>query len=411
MKRLAVVAALVGCTVAAAALLWHFRGIVGLFVLSLAVAATLRPMVERQRWLPRSQAVLLTYLVVAGLGLALAAFVANRALSDIQQLADALVVAYDRAWMRWPDGTALEQALAARLPPPDTLYESLAGEPGATMLAGALGVTLGLFDTLANLAVVLVLSLYWSLDQAQFERLWLSVLPTSQRAQARGIWRTMETGVGAYLRSELAQSVLAGVVLGLGYWLMGLQYPALLALVGALAWLIPWLGALLAVIPVMLTGVWALGGSVGLGLGAGLYTLAVLLALEFVVEPRLMARQRRSSLLVVLLALALGQAWGLAGLLAAPPLAAALHILFSQLFPQWIPAGDRRLAGQMADLAQRLAAVRADLAAAGEQAPPEMLSLAERLARLVTSAVEPNGAPSGGPAEAMPAQTSPPPTG
>jgi len=384
-----------------------------LFLLSLAVAATLRPLVERHQWLPRSQAVLLTYFVLTGLGLALAVFVANRALGDVQVAADNFVAGYERAWVQWPNGTPMEQALAAWLPPPAALYESLAGEQSTAMLSGALGVTLSLFDTLANLAIVLVLSLYWSLDQTRFKRLWLSILPTGQRAQARDLWRTTEAGVGAYLRSELAQSVLAGVLLGLGFWMMGLEYPTLLALGGALAWLVPWLGALLAVTPVVLVGALAVGGSAWLGAAAGLYTLAVLLTLEFVVEPRLMQRRRHSSLLVVLLALALSQVWGWVGLLAAPPLAVALHIVFSQMLAQLAPAGASQLADQIADLEQRLAAVRADLEDSGVPPSPETLNLLERLSRLVAAAPAPNPAspaPSAGPARTTPAKTAPPPT-
>jgi len=40
-------------------------------------------------------------------------------------------------------------------------------------------------------------------------------------------------------------SLLAGLLLGLGYRLLNLDYPALLALVSALAWLVPWLGVAL----------------------------------------------------------------------------------------------------------------------------------------------------------------------
>jgi predicted PurR-regulated permease PerM len=397
LKRLAVATAIVLATLAGAAALWHFRGVAGLFLLSLAMAATLRPLVERQMWMRRRWAVVVTHLAGLCLLLLPAAVAANLVLGELQMAADSFVLAYDQARMEWPSGTPVQQALAGWLPAPSALYEALAGEQGRTMAAGLLGVTVGLFDGLLNLAIVVALSVYWSLDQARFERLWLSALPTAQRVRAREIWRTMEGGVGAYLRSELAQSLLAAVLLGAGYWLLGLRYPALLAALGALAWLVPWLGAILAIAPAVLVGALAAGGSGWLALAAGLYSLAVLLVLEFVVEPRLVRRGRHSSLLVVLLALGLGQLWGLAGVLAAPPLAAALQILFSQLVPQVAAANAGQLAAQVADLEQRLAAVRAELAAAGEPAPPETRSLVDRLGRLLAEAPVPSAAPSGGP--------------
>jgi predicted PurR-regulated permease PerM len=80
-------------------------------------------------------------------------------------------------------------------------------------------------------AVILFLSIYWIINQIHFERLWLSLLPTGLRRQARDIWRTIEIDLGAYMRSELFQSLAAGLLLGLGYWALGSPYPVLLALI------------------------------------------------------------------------------------------------------------------------------------------------------------------------------------
>jgi predicted PurR-regulated permease PerM len=103
-----------------------------------------------------------------------------------------------------------------------------------------------------------------------------------------GIWRTVEPDIGAYIRGEVIQSLLAGLLLGLGYWLLGSPYPALLALAGALACLIPVVGAALAVIPVLLVGLLT---SVQLSLFTALYTLVVLIALGVWVKPRLFNRR------------------------------------------------------------------------------------------------------------------------
>ena len=77
---------------------------------------------------------------------------------------------------------------------------------------------------------MIILSLYWSADQMRFERLALSVFPKKHHQRIRQIWRSVETGVGAYVRSEVIQSVLAGIILGTGYGLMGVPYPTILAI-------------------------------------------------------------------------------------------------------------------------------------------------------------------------------------
>ena len=98
----------------------------------------------------------------------------------------------------------------AQLPPPSKLFEALTGDQGQLVLP-------------AILSGALII----------FERLWLSLLPSGQRKQARGILRTIEQDLGAYIRSEVIQSLLAGLLLSLGYWLLGSPYPTLLASVGA----------------------------------------------------------------------------------------------------------------------------------------------------------------------------------
>ena len=97
----------------------------------------------------------------------------------------------------------------------------------------------------------------------------------------------IERDFGEYVRSELLQSILAGVILGLGLWAMGIQYPILLAIFAALAWLIPWLGGVLAIIPVAIAG---FSQSIGLGIFATVFALGVLFFLDFLIEPRFIAQ-------------------------------------------------------------------------------------------------------------------------
>jgi hypothetical protein len=220
--------------------------------------------------------------------------------------------------------------------------------------------------------------------------LWLSLLPFQARARARAVWQNIETGFGAYLRSQVIQSVLAVILLGLGYQALGLQYPVALALIGAIAWLIPWAGVLLAVIPAVLAG---LSISPLLGVLAAALTIGVLAFLEFVVEPRLFKRERFSSLLVVIVLLVLADEYGLIGILLAPPVAAAIQICAGQLLRSTTlslatpPARPIDLAQPLSVLQARLTSVQARLAAQPESAP-ELSNLVDRLTQLIEQATQ-----------------------
>jgi putative permease len=385
MKRLAGYTALVLTTLVGVALVWEFRGVLLLFAFSLAIAAALRPLVDRQveRGWPRGLSILLVYGLALGLVLAIVWSLGPTLLAELRLLVDSFVVLYDNLYLAWPQGTAFQQAVVGLLPPPSDLYAAIAGPSGEAIFQQGLGITANVFQAASQLVIAVFLSLYWAIDQVRFERLWLTLLPAERRARAREIWRSIETGVGAYLRSELAQSLLAGLLLGLGYRLLNLDYPALLALVSALAWLVPWLGVALALIPVVLVSTSA--GPL-IALLAVLYTILVFVLLELLVEPRLYNRRQYNSLLIVLVMLALGEEFGLVGVLMAPPLAAALQILGTHLLTPASTATEKPMDEQFTVLRERLASVRTLLDQSADKPTPQVASMVDRLEALLDKA-------------------------
>lgn len=367
-------------------LLWEFREAIVLFLLSLALAAAFRPPVELliARKFPRVPAILLTYFVGIAFLFLLIYLISGPLTRELQQATDNFAVAYTLIQEQWSEGNQFQQAIAGQLPPLETLYGAVAGEQGAAFFQTVVGFAANLFALLSGLAIVLALSLYWSADRVHFERLWLSLLPAGRRSRAREIWRDIEQGVGAYIRSEVFQAILAGLLLGTAYSLLGLRYPTLLALLGALAWLIPWLGAVLAVIPPLVIG---LGEGLWLGLAAALVTLAVLVLMEMVVEKRFFDRRRYSSILLVLTVIALADVMGLIGILIAPPLAAAIQIAGSRLLAQ--PVGDSLVEPEtsLTGLRTRLERVKG-LADELNEAPPHIANLIHRLDRLIEETEE-----------------------
>lgn len=382
MKRLVISTFVVLATLGGLLLLWQFRQALMLFVFSLVVAAMARPATDyfAQRGLGRGLAILLTYLISLALLGGLLAWIGGPLLAELQQVTDRLADAYSQLMASWPHGTAFQQQVASRLPPPDQLYKAISGEQGTSFLTTAFGFAQSFLDILSQVIIVLVLSIYWTADQVRFERLWLSLLPSRQRSRAREIWRSIELGVGAYLRSEIIQSILAGLLLGIGYQLMGLQYPVLLAVSSALFWLIPWLGAMLAVVFPLATGLLA---SPLLGLAGAIYTLVVLLVLEVVVEPRIFNRRRYSSLLIILFVVALADQYGLIGIIIAPPLAAATQIFFRRLTLQTPPVETVSPATQVATLQTRLEALRSEIDSMEEPPTPEITNLVARIDELM----------------------------
>ncbi len=369
-------------TLLALVVLWQFRVIIAYILISLILAAALRPLANRlvgQKIIVRIGWILIYLVVLAGFIFII--FLTGKAFVSEVQVFSAGISTQD-AWTLppWLEGTTFQKTLVSWLPPPSTLLKAITGENGQLVLPSILGFVKGLGGIIAALLIILFLSIYWSINQVHFERLWLSLLPSGQRRQARGIWRVIEPDLGAYIRGQGYLSLLAGLLLGLGYWLLGSPYPVLLAVVGALACLIPVVGPFLAVIPTFLIGLLT---SVPLSAITTFYAIVVLIALQVWVKPRLGNRKWDNPILTIVLLLVLGDAFGIIGLILAPPISVVCQILWRRLVTHRALEGE---AAQISDLKDRLLRIRETVAALEDPPIPLIDSGLEQLSDLIEKA-------------------------
>jgi len=386
LRRIAWIATIVLLTITGLFILWQFRQGFLLFLLSLATAAAFRPLVDfftRHR-LPRGISLLLSYLVILGSAIGILGLIIAPLVRDIEQATNHFAAVYERIQANWPESEVpFQRIIANQMPPPEELFSGVAVAEGFQSL---LGITTDLTGFFGSLGLILILSLYWSADSIHFERLLLSLIAVGKRPTARMTWRAIDKGIGAYIRSEFIQSLLAGTLLWVGYRLFGLDYPVLLAVIGSLAWLIPWFGALFAVVPALLVG---LGSGILPGILAAVYTVFILVVMEYIIEPRIFWRKNYSSVALVLVMLVMAEAYGFLGLILAPLVSAGIQIVFKYLLhpetsfesPGTTPAEEPAL--MASSLRERLVETRAALQAHPEPISPEILSLLQRLENLV----------------------------
>ena len=381
-KQLARVGIAVMTTLLALVVFWQFRIIIIYVLISLMLAATLRPFVYRlagRRTIVRAAWILL-YVVALGSFGSFLFLTGETAMKEIQHFVQ--TVSVQDAWKLpvWLEGSSFQKALLTRLPPPSKLFEAVTGSQGQLVLPALLGFTQGIGGVVSGGLFILFLSVYWSISQIHFERLWLSLLPSGQRKQARDIWRIIEPDIGSYIRSQIIQSLLAGLLLCLGFWLIGSPYPVFLALTGALACLIPVVGVVLAVLVPLLVGLLT---SLQLGLYTVLYALVVLIALVVWIKPRLFNRKWDNPILTVVLLIALADAFGLVGLIIAPPISVVCQILWNRLVSHRLASG---AAAQVSDLKDRQERLLASINAMDGPALPLVTSSMERLTLLIAKA-------------------------
>ncbi len=131
----------------------------------------------------------------------------------------------------------------------------------------------------------------------------------------------------AYLGIKTAVSLVTGLLIGTWAWLLDLDFPVLLGLIGFALNYVPTIGSILAVIPALFLSLVQFGsfGHSVLVLGGYLFINAVF---GNIIEPNLMGRRLGLSTLVVILSLIFwAWVWGPIGALLAVPLTMVVKIM------------------------------------------------------------------------------------
>lgn len=373
-------------TLAGIFVLWQLHSIVLLFLFSLIIAAALRGPIEHlvtHRW-PRWLAITFVYtnvcLVLVGLTLIVALSIG----AELEQLAEELVVRYERGYGLLQTEIVATPAWLSRLPTTELVGAWLLGSAQSPrLLDRLLGFTQDFAYVAGQAVLAIVISVYWIADEWHFERLLLSLLAPIQRKRTRIIWRTLERNVGAYIRSEVSQSGLASALLTLGFVLMGFPYPYVMATIGALTWFIPLIGAPVGLVLIGLLAV--LHSSTAWLLAVG-YSALIFLILEFLVEPRLYQRNRYGTILVIAVMMIMVDAFGLFGLLLAPPLALIVQVALEELLS--LPLAPSTVTTiSLEELEEQVHQVQATITIANAESP-QIANMLVRLEQLLQKAKE-----------------------
>lgn len=332
------------------------------------LALVIEPIVSRlvRLGLPRVVAVLVTVVLVlaALVGLA-AAFVVplvnagQRLLGDLPSLLSRL-----RAHR------AAIEALLVRLHLQHALDVGAQSIAHAAQLAvtPALSVASGAVGSLATLAVIGTLAVFLSLEAPKAIAWLVAQLDASRRPRVEGVLHDVAIAVAGYVLGNLATSVVAGLVIGVTYAILGLPDPALIGLWVGLVDLLPLVGGLAGGVP-----------AVALALVGGpedvIIVLIVVLAYQqienHVLNPVVYAKTVRLSPLWVLVAILVGaQAASLPGALIAIPIASAIQVIARETLRdplrRWLGRGSGAVVAQGTDLPTPSTDTGDELVQAGE---------------------------------------------
>lgn len=386
MKRVALITVIVLLVITFLVIVWRLQNVVYVFLLSLVIAMSLERPIDllTERGAPRWLAVLALYGASLLMFVAIALFVLTPVVQEVDPFVQEILNEYgllENRLARLANGR--RGILIATLPTTESVAAIVAANSEGGLGTGLIAGAQRLLGIAGELALAVVVAIYWSMDSTRFERLWLSLLAPLRRSQARRFFDQVERSVGAYIRSELLQTLLAGALLTALYAVIGIPYPFLLATLVALTWLIPIVGGALAFIIAAIVGWFVNWSTAALAAGA---TLLVLVMMEWVVQPRLYHSRRSWGILTMLILLALGDALGLVGVLIAPIVALIVQMLIDAFLERGQAFAEDSAEDPLTSMRADLDALRDRMSDGQGGAPVKLSDIATRLDKLLDEA-------------------------
>lgn len=294
-------------------------------VVGLMLAGAVSPLVARlERHLPRVPAILVVFGGVFGAFGLLAVAVAPSLVRQATGLVQGLPHMRDEA-VHWLETHHLGKIAAGMQDVGGHL--DLAGGTGWAIQQGR-----GAVELLAFAASAVFLGLYFLVDAARLRRIVRRVVPHRRHADLDRILEGLVPIVGGYIRGQIITSLAAGVTALVTLLALGVPNALPLALFVALTDALPFVGAILGLLP-------CLAAAATVSKVAVLVVLGVMLAYQEVesrvIVPRVFGDSLRLPSSVVLLAiLAGGILGGVLGALLALPAAATIVLLLRELHVQ-----------------------------------------------------------------------------
>ncbi|MGQ0678699.1 MAG: AI-2E family transporter [Actinomycetota bacterium] len=193
-----------------------------------------------------------------------------------------------------------------------------------------IGFTRRVGGALFSLLTVLILLIYFMASLPRLVDGISALFPPDKREEYRGLLDKATEKIGGYVSGQLTVCTVAGISGFIAFWIIGLPFPAALAMLVAITTLIPAVGGLIGSVLCVLVAL--LNGVVPALITLG-YMLVYQQVENYVISPRIMEKAVDLSPAAVLTSVLIGGSLlGFVGALLALPISAALKVVVRDLW-------------------------------------------------------------------------------
>lgn len=191
---------------------------------------------------------------------------------------------------------------------------------GQNIVSFSLASITGIFTWVVYLVLVPVLVFFFLKDKGSIMN-WVGALLPSERRLTTQIGHEMNIQIGNYVRGKFVEILIVGVVSYVTFAIMGLNYAMLLGALVGLSVIIPYIGAVVVTVPVLLIGYFQWGWSSEFGYIAIAYLVIQTLDGNVLVPLLFSEAVNLHPVAIIIAVLVFGGLWGFWGVFFAIPLA------------------------------------------------------------------------------------------
>ncbi|MGF7050685.1 putative PurR-regulated permease PerM [Paenibacillus sp. DS2015] len=179
----------------------------------------------------------------------------------------------------------------------------------------------GLFSFFSNFAVILftfpILLFYMLKEGEKFGQKIVSFMPKRFREDTKKVVKDIDTALSGFIVGRVVVNVILGVLMYIGFLIIGLPYALLLTMVAVIMNFIPFIGAILSTIPIVIIG---LIESPSVAIWSLIIILVAQQVQDNIISPYIFGKQLDiHPLTTVILVLAGGDAFGIFGMIVIIP--------------------------------------------------------------------------------------------
>ncbi|RKP55139.1 AI-2E family transporter [Cohnella endophytica] len=311
------------------------KAVLAPFLVAMVISYMLNPIVNmlHERKVPRPAAVLLIYAVFISVSVVILMNVIPMFMKQVDELNEHM-----------PELTMRAQSIADHFNNNDVLPETIRDGINSSVANLEKQIEKRIADFLNNIdkvvnvlflaMIVPFLAFYMMKDLDVFERTTLQYVPRAHRKHAIRLMKDIDAALGSYIRGQLIVSLCIGVLAYIGYLIIGMPYPLLMAGFVSLFDIIPYLGPFFGAFPALV-----LATTVSWKMVLMVIVVNVICQnLESnVISPQVVGKTMRMHPLTIILVLLVGgELAGVVGLILAVPFYAAMKVVVQHVAAYYI---------------------------------------------------------------------------